>query len=85
MKHDVIVLQLNSEGRSFLNVDPHEPHYGHIAVWTSTYNRPTYLCQREQEVWFIQFDDQQFADEWFKEHCNWDSVIKLDKPEGSEG
>ena len=71
-QHSVSVSQLKSPyhgepRRSFLNVLENE--FGGIGVWTNTYNSPTYLFINGNDVYFMQFDGTEFANEWMQENC----------------
>jgi hypothetical protein len=57
-------LQCKDKGLAFLNV---QEEYGRIDVWGSVYNCPTYLLQWKLEFHIIQFDSQEYADEFFND------------------
>jgi hypothetical protein len=56
-------LQCKDKGLAFLNV---QEEYGRIDVWGSIYTCPTYLLQWGVEFHIVQFDSQEYADEFFE-------------------
>lgn len=48
----------------------HSEGDGNVYAWTNFYGNPTYLkvSRRFNTVMLIQFEDQEFADEYFEEH-----------------
>ena len=65
-----------TSGSTYINIET-EP--GSVQAWTCVYQRPTYLLRQSVNVLLIQFVDEDWADEWFKEHHNWEIVKRLDK------
>lgn len=75
--HIISVLQLRSyrEGTACFVV--HDDMYSGIGVKGHMGN-PTYLLTQGHSFEFIQFEDQDSADEWLKENsCGW-SIMKLE-------
>jgi hypothetical protein len=68
-------LQSKSKGLTFLNVDE---GYGHVDVWGSVYNCPTYLLQIGMEFHIIQFESQEYADEFLSEGTRKYRITKLE-------
>ena len=65
-----------TSGGAYLNIKTEQ---GGVYAWTCVYQRPTYLLCQSLTVILIQFVDEDWADEWLKEHQNWEIVKRLDK------
>ena len=75
---EISQLKVNYGGNAYLNVI--QAGYGGIGVWCSTYC-PTYLLQEGSMVYFVQFEDEEYAKEWVDEHRNqYDKIQRLGGP-----
>lgn len=75
--------QLRTHGKMPAYLNCHHGS-GHVAVWTIAYEKPTYLIRatkQHMEIWLIQFDDDDWAKEWFDENPNYEILMRLDGKE----
>jgi len=63
-------------GRAYLNI---ETHMGCVQAWGNCYSLPTYVIKHQLNTMsLIQFDSQEWADEWLTDNPEWDVVVRLD-------
>ena len=72
--------QLKSHGKryAYLNCDHGG---GYVSVWTVPHEKPTYLLRTEgsSEIRLIQFEDGEWAKEWFLTHPSQEILMRLDE------
>ncbi len=78
-KHTIEVRQLETYGGAFFNVN--DNIYGHLEIWGSCYDNPTYFVRAgSTEYHLFTFDNQAFADEYFKEYGHYYTEITKIEP-----
>lgn len=78
MKIDGIINQINSDVDRGTYINLENAGHGGIMAWCNFKIVPTYFCEKGSFVYIIQFESQDWADEWLEEfEKNYDLIKRL--------